>query len=128
MYLGVWLVEAKQSLENPLIVEGSAWTKGRLQFFSASDTSAPKVNWEDFGKYPKLNGIIELEFKPGELVPHFFVRHVQNGDNSPKEILVPNLKTATIGDLEQEINKKFLSEVALLINNGRILEEGKTIR
>ena len=128
MYLGVFLVEAKRSFENPLIVEGSSWAKGRLKFFSASDTSAPKVNEEVFGMDPKLNGIIELEFKPGELVPHFSVRHVQNRDNPPKEILMPNFKTATIGDLKREINKKFSAEVALLMVERCILEEDKSIR
>ena len=128
MFLGVFLVEAKRSLQNPLIVEGSTWRKGRLKFFSASDTSAPKVNEEDFGKDPKLNGIIEFEFKPEVLITHFSAQHVQNGDNSPKEILMPNFKTATIYDLRREINKKFNSEVALLMVNGHILEEDKTIR
>lgn len=128
MFLGVWLVEAKRSLQNPLIVEGSPWTKGRLTFFSASDTSAPKTKEEYYGGIPKQNGIIELEFKPEEMIPHFYVQHVKNGDNSPKEILMPNFKTATIGDLKREINKKFDSEVALLMVNGRILEEDKTIR
>jgi len=41
---------------------------------------------------------------------------------------MPNFETATIGDLKREINKKFSSEVALLMVNGCILEEDKTIR
>lgn len=127
MYLGLWLVEAKRSLQNPLIVEGSVWAKGRLKFFSASDTSAPKLNEEDYGRDPELNGIIELEFKPEE-IPHFFVQHVQNRDNSPKEISMRNFKTATIGDLKREINKKFSSVVALLMFDGHSLEEDRTMR
>jgi len=41
---------------------------------------------------------------------------------------MPNFETATIGDLKREINKKFSSEVALLMVNGHVLEEDKTIR
>lgn len=126
MFLGFWLVEAKRSLQNPLIVEGSAWAEGRLKFFSASDTSAPKAKEEYYGGVPGQNGIIELEFKPEELIPRFSVQHV-HGNNSRQEILMPNFETATIGDLKREINKKFSSEVALLMVNGRILEEDKAI-
>ncbi|XP_074638693.1 uncharacterized protein LOC141897136 isoform X2 [Acropora palmata] len=126
MYLGFWLVEAKRSLQNPLIVEGAAWAEGRLKFFSASDTSAPKAKEEYYGGVPGKNGIVELEFKPEELKPRFCVQHVY-GNNSQQEILMPNFETATIGDLKREINKKFSSEVALLMVNGCILEEDKTI-
>ena len=128
MYLGVWLVEAKRSLQSPLIVEGSSYAEGRLKFFSASDTSAPKINEDYYGRNPELNDIIELEFKPEELIVHFFVRHLPDRNNSPKDIVMSNFKTATIGDLKREINKKFSSEVALLMFDGRILEEEKTMR
>ena len=128
MFLGVWLVEAKRSLQNPLIVEGAPWTGGRLKFFSASDTSAPKTKGEYFGGIPGQNGIIELEFKPEVLTAHFAVQHVHDRNNSPKEILMPNFKTATIADLKREINKKFSAEVALLMVERCILEEDKSIR
>ncbi|XP_044184365.1 uncharacterized protein LOC114948243 isoform X1 [Acropora millepora] len=127
MFLGVWLVEAKRSLQNPLIVEGSPWTAGRLKFFSASDTSAPKTKEEYYGGMPGQNGIIELEFKPEVLTAHFAVQHAHNRDNSPKEIFMPNFKTATIADLKREINKKFSAEVALLMVEHCVLKEEKTI-
>ena len=120
-------MEAKQTLSNPLIVEGSSWTEGRLKFYNASDTRAPEANKEFYGDVSEPNGIIELEFKPEVEILHLSVRHLHNKDDL-KEISMPNFKTATVSDLKQEINKKFTSEVARVIMSGKVLEEERTMR
>ena len=125
MYLGVWLVEAKRPLSNPLIIQGSSWATGRLTFFSASDTRRPEPNIE-FGEQPQFNGIIELEFKPEILMLKLIVQHVWKEGTT--EIFMPDYKTATVSDLKREINKKLSCGVSCLIMSGNVLQEDKPMR
>ncbi|XP_068675088.1 uncharacterized protein [Montipora foliosa] len=126
IYLGVWLVEAKRTLSNPLIVEGCPWAAGRLKFYNDSDTRTQEINKETYGEVSERDGIIKLEFKPEVEMLHLFVQHLHNKDVI-KEISMPNFKTATVSDLKQEINKKFTSEVACVIMSGEVLEDERTM-
>ena len=133
MYLGVWMLEAKQSLSSPLIIEGSSWAEGRLRFFSASDKKRPQPNAEFYGEAPDLNGKIELEFKPEVPVLKLFARHVRDQRKGEEKnlvrVLLTNPNTATVGDLKQEISRRWSSGISfLLLKDGKILQEEKTIR
>ena len=125
IFLGVWLLEAKQTLSNPLIVEGSSWAKGRLKFFSTSDKRRPILN-EEFGQRKELNGKIEFEFKPEASTLKLIVKHLWK--QGTKEICMAEFKTATVKDLKREINTKYSCGVACLIMGGKILDEDKTMR
>lgn len=126
MYLGVWIVEAKQSLSSPLVIEGSSWAPGRLKFFGASDVRKPEPSAVIYGENPALNGRIELEFKPEVKVMKVFAKHVRKEELV--EITIIDSKTATIGYLKQEICKKWESEILYLMKGGEVLQEEKTIR
>ena len=41
---------------------------------------------------------------------------------------MPDFKTATVGDLKQEISKKYSPGVSCLIISGKVLEEDKSMR
>lgn len=130
MYLGVWALEAKQSIShNPLVIEGSSWADGRLRFFSDVDDNKPKPSADFYGEKPELNGFIELEFKPEVHILKIFAQHVRD---QREEKLIPvsiaPSSTTTIGDLKQEISKKWDSMISYLLRGGEILDEGKTIR
>lgn len=127
VYLGVWLVEAKRSLSSPLVIEGAAWAKGRLKFFSTSDPRRPSAN-EELSQQLEFNGIIELEFTPEVLLLKLVVQHVWKKET--KEICMPDFQIATVADLKDEINKKFSDScgVSCLIMSGRVLNEDKTMR
>ncbi|XP_027040919.1 uncharacterized protein LOC113669121 isoform X2 [Pocillopora damicornis] len=129
MYLGVWALEAKQSIShNPLVIEGSSWADGRLRFFSDVDDNKPKPSADFYGEKPELNGFIELEFKPEVHILKIFAQHVRD---QREEKLIPvsiaPSSTTTIGDLKQEISKKWDSMISYLLRGGEILDEGKTI-
>ena len=121
IFLGVWLLEAKQTL----IVEGSSWAKGRLKFFSTSDKRRPAFN-EEFGQREDINGKIEFEFKPEASTLKLVVKHLWKKEE--KEICMAEFKTATVKDLKREIDKKYKGGVACLIVGGKILDEDKTMR
>ena len=128
MYLGVWVVEAKRPLSNPLIIQGSAWAPGRLTYFSASDPDRPGPN-KEFGEKPEFNGIIELEFKPEihVFMLKLYVQHVRK--EGLEEIFMPVNEKATVGDLKKMINKKLKDKVSCLVkSNSEILQEDKTMR
>ena len=126
MWLGVWVVEAKQSLSTPLVIEGSSWAPGRLKFFNASDARKPQPSVDIYGDQPDLNGRIELEFKPEVKILKVHAKHVRG--NKLSEISIIETKTTTVGDLKQEIRKKWDSDVSYLLKGGEVLQEGKTIR
>ena len=128
MFLGVWLVEAKRSLASPLIIEGSSWAKGRLTFFSTTDPRRLNYDKGCFGQQPEFNGVIELEFKPEVLMLKLVVKHVWKDPQRRREIFMPDFKTATVGDLKQEISKKYSPGVSCLIMSGKVLEEDKSMR
>ncbi|XP_022801957.1 uncharacterized protein LOC111339545 [Stylophora pistillata] len=130
LYLGVWALEAKQSVSrNPLVIEGSSWANGRLKFFSHADENKANPNVDIYGKTPALNGSIELEFKPEVYVLKIFAQHVRN--QSKNEGLIPVSvafsSTTTVDDLKQEISRKWNSRISCLLKGGKMLEEGKTI-
>lgn len=130
LYLGVWALEAKQSVSrNPLVIEGSSWANGRLKFFSCADENKANPNVDIYGKTPALNGSIELEFKPEVYVLKVFAQHVRN--QSKNEGLIPVSvafsSTTTVDDLKQEISRKWNSRISCLLKGGKMLEEGKTI-
>ena len=100
MWLGAWVVEAKQSLSTPLVIEGSSWTQGRLKFFSPSDARKPPPSADQ----PAPNGVIELEFKPECKMLKVHAKHVKGDELF--EISIIETKTTTVGDLKQEIRKK----------------------
>ena len=127
MWLGVWVVEAKQSLSTPLVIEGSSWAPGRLKFFSASDARKPQPSKDIYGDEPALNGKIELEFKPEAVA--VFVQHVRS--DKKYEVLLTGFKEATVDDLKEEINRTLwerLGIVSCLIRNRKVLEEQNTVR
>lgn len=126
MWLGVWVVEAKQSLSTPLVIEGSSWAPGRLKFFNASDVRKPQPSVDIYGDQPDLNGRIELEFKPEVKILKVHAKHVRG--NKLSEISIIETKTTTVGDLKQEIRKKWDSDISYLLKGGEVLQEGKTIR
>ena len=126
MWLGVWVVEAKQSLSTPLIIEGSSWAPGRLKFFSASDAEKPQPSVDIYGDQPALNGRIELEFKPEVKILKVLAKHVR-GDKLV-EISIIEMKTTTVGDLKQEIRKEWKSDISYLLRGDQVLQEEKTIR
>lgn len=125
-YLGLWSVDAQQT--NPLIIEGSAWEKGKLTFTSDSPECMPSskghpVDWVE----SRSSGKIELEFKPEAMA--IFVQHVRY--NKKHETLLTGFKEATVDDLKQEINRTLwecLGIVSCLIRNGKVLEEQNTVR
>ena len=123
VFLGVWLVEAKRSLSNPLIIEGSSWAKGRMTFIS--DTS-PYIEFS--GQETEFSGVIELKCKPEAPTLKLVVKHVWKDSEITKEISMPDFQTATVGDLKREINLQYRPEVSCLIMSGRVLEEDKTMR
>ena len=123
----MWLVEANSQLSsNPLIIEGSSWAPGRLTYFSRRDANREKVNTALYGENPKLNGEIDLEFKPQELMLKLVVKHLWK-EGTQKEIYVPDFKTATIGELKERIKQK-CKDVSCLVMGGKILNEEKTMR
>ena len=122
MWLGAWVVEAKQSLSTPLVIEGSSWAQGRLKFFSASDARKPPPSADQ----PAPNGKIELEFKPESKILKVHAKHVR-GDQLC-EISLIETKTTTVGDLKQEICKKWNSDISCLLRGEEVLQEEKTIR
>ena len=127
MWLGVLVMEAKQSLSTPLVIEGSSWAPGRLKFFSASDARKPQPSVDIYGDQPELNGRIELEFKPEAMA--LFVQHVRS-DKKHKALLT-GFKEATVDDLKEEINRTLwerLGIVSCLIRNGKVLEEQNAVR
>ena len=126
MWLGVWVVEAKQSLSTPLVIEGSSWAVGRLKFFSASDATKPQPSVDIYGEQPELNGRIELEFKPEVKVLKVYAKHVR--EKKLTEISVIDSKTTTVGNLKQEIRRKWNSDISYLLKGGEVLQEEKTIR
>ena len=126
MWLGAWVVEAKQSLSTPLVIEGSSWAPGRLKFFSASDARKPQPSVDIYGDQPDLNGRIELEFKPESKILKVYAKHVRR--NKLFEISIIETKTTTVGDLKQEIRKKLNSDISCLLKGGEVLQEEKTIR
>ena len=130
MYLGVWMLEAKQSLSSPVIIEGSSWAEGRLRFFSALDENRPEPNADLYGKTPELNGLIELEFKPEVDTLTMFAHHVREQGRGlvPISIALTDSETATVGDLKREIRRKWRSNISCLLNGGKVLQEEKTIR
>ena len=44
------------------------------------------------------------------------------------EISIIESKTTTVGDLKQEIRKKWNSDISYLLKGGEVLQEEKTIR
>jgi len=123
-YLGFWSVDAQQT--NPLIIEGSAWEKGKLTFTSDSPECMPssKANPVDS---VESNGKIELEFKPEAMA--LFVQHVRS--DKKHEVLLTGFKEATVDDLKEEINRTLwerLGIVSCLIRNGKVLEEQTSVR
>lgn len=116
IFLGVWVVGAKQAFK----VEGSSWTTGRLRFFSKSDPNKPASN-KEFGLESNFDGKIVLEFKPQVVMLKLVVKHLWI--DKTEEILMPDFKTASIADLKQEINKKFVCGVSCLIMGGKVLPE-----
>ena len=130
VYLGVWALDAKQLIShNPLVIEGSSWAPGRLRFFSDADANKPKPSADFYGENPELNGFIELEFKPEVHILKIFAQHVR--DQTKKKLIPVSIapsSTTTIGDLKQEISKKWDSMISYLLRGGEILDEGKTIR
>ena len=130
MFLGVWALEAKQSIShNPLVIEGSSWADGRLRFFSDVDDNKPKPSADFYGEKPELNGFIELEFKPEVYLLRIFAQHVrdQSKENLTPVSIAPS-STITVGDLKQEISKKWDSRISCLLKGGKVLDERKTIR
>lgn len=125
-YLGLWSVDAQQT--NPLIIEGSAWEKGKLTFTSDSpecmlSSKGHPVDWVE----SRSSGKIELEFKPEAMA--LFVQHVRY--NTKHETLLTGFKEATVDDLKEEINRTLwerLGIVSCLIRNGKVLEEQNTVR
>ena len=126
MWLGVWVVDAKQSLSTPLVIEGSSWAPGRLKFYNASDARQPQPSVYIYGDQPDPNGRIELEFKPEVKMLKMHAKHVR--EDELFEISIIESKTTTVGDLKQEIRKKWNSDVSYLLKGGEILQEEKTIR
>ena len=126
MWLGVWVVDAKQSLSTPLVIEGSSWAPGRLKFYNASDARQPQPSVYIYGDKPDLNGRIELEFKPEVKILKMHAKHVR--EDELFEISIIESKTTTVGDLKQEIRKKWNSDVSYLLKGGEVLQEEKTIR
>ena len=123
MCLGVWALEAKQSIShNPLVIEGSSWTDD-------VDDNKPKLSADFYGENPELNGLIELEFKPEVYLLRIFAQHVR--DQSKKNLTPVSIapsSTTTVGDLKQEISKKWDSRISCLLKGGKVLDERKTIR
>ena len=122
-YLGLWSVDPLQT--NPLIIEGSAWEKGKLTFASDSHEfiSSSKAHQNEF----EPSGKIELEFKPEAMA--LFVQHVRS--DKKHEILLPDFKTATVDDLKEEINRTLwecLGIISCLIKDGKVLDEQNVIR
>lgn len=122
-YLGLWSMDAQQT--NPLVIEGSAWEKGKLTFTSDSTEFIPSSNAQhnEFGP----TGKIELEFKPEAMA--LFVQHVRS--DKKHEILLTDFKTATVDDLKEEINKTLwerLGIISCLIKDGRVLDEQNSVR
>ena len=126
MWLGVWVMEARQSFSTPLVIEGSSWAPGRLKFFSASDARKPQPSVDIYGDQPELNGRIELEFKPESKILKVHAKHVRS--KKLFEISIIETKTTTVGDLKQEIRKKWNSDISCLLKGGEVLQEEKTIR
>lgn len=126
MWLGVWVVEGKQTLSSPLVIEGSSWAPGRLRFFNASDAGKPQPSVDIYGDQPALNGRIELEFKPEVKIMKVHAKHVRKEELF--EISIIESKTATVGDLKQEICKMWNSDISYLLKGGEVLQEEKTIR
>ena len=124
MWLGVWVVEANQS--TPLVIEGSSWAPGRLKFFSVSDARQPQPSVDIYGDKPDLNGKIELEFKPEVKILKVHAKHVRK--DKLVEISLIKTETTTVGDLKQEICKKWNSDISYLLKGGEVLQEEKTIR
>ncbi|XP_078348061.1 uncharacterized protein LOC144633138 isoform X2 [Oculina patagonica] len=122
-YLGFWSMDAQQA--NPLIIEGSAWEKGKLTFTSDSPKSIPssKAQHNEF----EPSGRIKLEFKPEAMA--LFVQHVRS--DKKHEILLTDFKTATVDDLKEEVNRTLwerLGIISCLIKDGRVLNEQNSIR
>lgn len=116
-------MEAKRSLSNPLIIEGSSWKEGRMTFFSGT---SPCIEY--YRQETEFSGVIELKFKPEAPTLKLFVRHVWKDREKTKEISMPDFQTATVGDLKREINLQYRPEVSCLIMGGKVLEEDKTMR
>lgn len=122
-YLGCWSMDAMQT--NPLIIEGSAWEKGKLTFTSDSSEMIPAAKAQHSGFEP--SGKIELEFKP-EAIP-LFIQRIRS--DKKHEILLTDFKTATVDDLKEEINRTLwecLGIISCLIKDGRVLDEQDSIR
>lgn len=129
IYLGVWLVEAKQSLSNPLIIEGCTWAAGRFKFFSASDKKKLQPNADIYGERAEVDGLIELKFKPEADTMKMFVHHVrEQGSYRLVPVTVADPRTATIADLKQEIKGSWGSSISCLLKGGQVLQEEETIR
>lgn len=129
IYLGVWLVEAKQSLSNPLIIEGCTWAAGRFKFFSASDKKKLQPNVDIYGERAEVDGLIELKFKPEADTMKMFVHHVrEQGSYRLVPVTVADPRTATIADLKQEIKGSWGSSISCLLKGGQVLQEEETIR
>lgn len=119
-------MEAKQSLSSPLVIEGSSWASGRLKFFGASDVRKPQPSADIYGANPELNGRIELEFKPEVKTMQLHAKHVR--EKELVDISIIDSKTTTVGDLKQEISKKWKADILYLMKGGEVLQEDKTIR
>ena len=123
-YLGLWSVDAQQT--DPLIIEGSAWEKGKLTFISNSPECMPSSKVHPVGGV-ESSGKIELEFKPEAVA--VFVQHVRS--DKKYEVLLTGFKEATVDDLKEEINRTLwerLGIVSCLIRNRKVLEEQNTVR
>lgn len=123
-YLGLWSVDAQQT--NPLIIEGSAWEKGKLTFTSDSPEFMPSSKAHQVDSV-ESSGKIELEFKPEAMA--LFVQHVRS--DKKHEILLTGFKKATVDELKEEINRTLwerLGIVSCLIRDGRVLDEQNTVR
>ena len=122
-YLGLWSVDAQQT--DPLIIEGSAWEKGKLTFISNSPECMPSSKVHPVGGV-ESSGKIELEFKPESKMLKVLAKHVRREELF--EISIIETKTTTVGDLKQEIRKKWNSDISCLFKGEEVLQEGKTIR
>ena len=111
---------------NPLIIEGSAWEKGKLTFTSDSPDVMPSSKAQHYNEF-EPSGKIELEFKPEAMA--LFVQHIRS--DKKHEILLTDFKTATVDDLKEEINRTLwerLGVMSCLIKGGIVLDEQNSIR
>lgn len=128
VYLGVWLVEAKRSINRPLFVQGSSWTAGRLRFFSNSDKRKPQPRADIYGEKAMLNGLIELTFKPEADTVKLFVHHVrEQGSYRLIPVTVTDPMTATVADLKQDIKGRWRSNISCLLKGSQVLQEEEMI-